>query len=194
MGDEVDFELESFILKIDNLKLLSKVSKTGNVFKINSKLGVGCIITKSGDFADHRPFGSAFWHNGARATWFAKAEDESADTGQSRTVALINRKATLSARRPALAYRFVFGPGSVRIARADPASVASIASALPVWQRIKAAVSSGPLSFAEIAEETGIKEGTIRQTVNRKKNGMFTVIEGSNGLQKVALLETRRAS
>ena len=161
-------------------------------------LGIGTLhaahITKSGDFADQRPFGSAFWHNGARATWFAKAEDESADTGQSRTVALINRKANLSARRPALAYRFVFGPGSVRIARADPASVASIASALPVWQRIKAAVSSGPLSFAEIAEETGIKEGTIRQTVNRKKNGMFTVIEGSNGLQKVALLETRRAS
>ena len=50
VGDEVDFELESFILKIDNLKLLSKVSKTGNIFKINSKLGVGCIITKSGDF------------------------------------------------------------------------------------------------------------------------------------------------
>ena len=50
VGDEVEFELNSFILKIDNLKLLSKVSKTGNVFKINSKLGVGCIVTKSGDF------------------------------------------------------------------------------------------------------------------------------------------------
>lgn len=50
VGEEVDFELQSFILKIDNLKLLSKVSKTGNIFKINSKLGVGCIITKSGDF------------------------------------------------------------------------------------------------------------------------------------------------
>lgn len=161
-------------------------------------LGIGTMhaahITKAGDFADQRPFGSAFWHNGARATWFAKAEDESADTSQSRTVALINRKANLSARRPALAYRFEFGQGSVRITRTDPASVASIASALPVWQRIKAAVSSRPLSFAEIAEETGIKEGTIRQTVNRKKNGMFTVIEGGNGLQKVALLETRRAS
>jgi hypothetical protein len=45
VGDEVEFELNPFILKIDNLKLLSKVSKTGNVFKINSKLGVGCIVT-----------------------------------------------------------------------------------------------------------------------------------------------------
>lgn len=50
IGDEVDFELGSFILKIDNLKLLSKVSKTGNVFKINSKLGVGCIFTRNGEF------------------------------------------------------------------------------------------------------------------------------------------------
>ena len=49
-GDEVDFELNAFILKIDNLKLLSKVSKTDNVFKINSKLGVGCILTRNGEF------------------------------------------------------------------------------------------------------------------------------------------------
>ena len=50
VGESVDFELESFILKIDNLKLLTKVSKTGNIFKINSKLGVGCIVSRNGDF------------------------------------------------------------------------------------------------------------------------------------------------
>lgn len=159
-------------------------------------LGIGTLhaahITKAGDFAEHRPFGSAFWHNGARATWFAKAEDENADTSRSRTVALINRKANLNARRSAMAYRFEFEPGLVRIQRTDPASVESLASALPVWQRIKAAITSGPLSIAEIAEETSIKEDTVRKTVSRK-GGMFTVIEGSNGLKKVALLE-RRAS
>ena len=160
-------------------------------------LGIGTLhaahITKAGDFAEHRPFGSAFWHNGARATWFAKAEDESSDTSRSRTVALINRKANLNARRSAMAYRFEFEPGMVRINRTDPTSVDSIASSLPVWQRIKAAVTSGPLSFAELVEETGLKEDTIRKTVTRKQGGMFTVIEGSNGLKKVALVE-RRAS
>lgn len=50
VGESVDFELESFILKIDNLKLLNKVSKTGNLFKINSKLGVGCIVSRNGGF------------------------------------------------------------------------------------------------------------------------------------------------
>jgi hypothetical protein len=50
VGNEVDFELNPFILKIDNLKLVSKVSKTGNLFKINSKLGVGCIVTGNSEF------------------------------------------------------------------------------------------------------------------------------------------------
>lgn len=160
-------------------------------------LGIGTLhsahVTKAGDMAEHRPFGSAFWHNGARQTIFAKAEDESGNVNHSRTVALINRKSNLGPRRPAAAYRFDFDPGSVRIARADPASVESLADSLPTWQRLKAAVSSGPLSFAELAEETGIREGTIRKTVTRK-DGMFKVIEGSTGVQKVALLETRRAS
>lgn len=49
-GDEVDFELTPFIMKIDNLKLLSKVSKVGNMFKINSKIRVGAITTGRGDF------------------------------------------------------------------------------------------------------------------------------------------------
>src|SRR5262249_36961251 len=32
-------------------------------------------ITKNGDNSDRRPFGSAFWHNSPRATWFAKLAD-----------------------------------------------------------------------------------------------------------------------
>lgn len=51
IGDEVDFELEDpFIIKIDSLKLLSKVSKENNLFKINSKLRVGMIRSEIGDF------------------------------------------------------------------------------------------------------------------------------------------------
>lgn len=50
VGGEVDFDLDSFIIKIDNLKLLSRVSKSNTIFKINSKLGVGCIHSKNGNF------------------------------------------------------------------------------------------------------------------------------------------------
>jgi len=51
VGEEVLFELdEPFILRIDNLKILSKISKDDNVFKINSDIGVGSIVSKFGDF------------------------------------------------------------------------------------------------------------------------------------------------
>jgi len=166
-------------------------------YRATRSLRIGTLhaahITKQGDMAEHRPFGSTFWHNGARSTWLAKAEDEQVETSRSRTVALINRKANLSARRQALAYRFEFEPGSVRIVKTDPASVESLASALPIWQRVKAAISRGPMTFADLVEETGIKEDSIRRTVSRK-GGMFTLIEGGNGTQRVALLETRRIS
>ncbi len=51
IGEEVMFELEDpFILKIDNLKVLSKVSKDDNMFRINSSIGVGSIISRLGNF------------------------------------------------------------------------------------------------------------------------------------------------
>lgn len=166
-------------------------------FRACRSLGIGTMhaahITGSTEMKEHRPFGSIFWHNGARLTWFAKAEDETQDTSHSRTVALINRKANLSARRAALAYRFEFEPNMVRIVKTDPAMVENVASSIPQWQRIKAAVSKHPLTFAEIADETGIKEGSIRKSVERATR-TFKVIEGSNGLKRVALIELRAAS
>lgn len=51
VGEEVMFELnDPLILKIDNLKVLSKISKDNNTFKINSKVGVGSITSKHGNF------------------------------------------------------------------------------------------------------------------------------------------------
>jgi hypothetical protein len=46
IGDEVDFELKPFVMKIDSLKLISKISKKSNVFQINSKTRIGKISTK----------------------------------------------------------------------------------------------------------------------------------------------------
>jgi hypothetical protein len=43
------------------------------------QFGVGSLhlahITKGGDNATEKPFGSSFWHNGARSTWYVKQDD-----------------------------------------------------------------------------------------------------------------------
>ena len=59
------------------------------------QLGIGARliahITKSGDQAEYRPFGSNFWHHSARSTWFTKLAHTSTD-GRLITVGLYNRK------------------------------------------------------------------------------------------------------
>lgn len=42
--DEVDFELSDFILNIDNMKNLSDMSGCELLFKINNKIGLGCVV------------------------------------------------------------------------------------------------------------------------------------------------------
>jgi LPS O-antigen subunit length determinant protein (WzzB/FepE family) len=50
------------------------------------------------------------------------------------------------------------------------------------------------MTYAELAEETGIAEPTIRQTVTRKassENPLFTITKGADGVQRIGLA-TRR--
>ena len=91
-----------------------------------------------------------------------------------------------------MAYRFDFSSGRTAVRRVEAASVQSLAHTLPAWQRIKAALKSGPLTIPELAEEIGAREETTRRTVSRYDR-LFTLIEGSNGPKRVALLK-RRAS
>ena len=142
---------------------------------------------------EHRPFGSVFWHNAVRQTWFAKAEETGASADNSRTVALINRKYSVTAAHAARAFRFEFEPHLTRIVKTDPALVESAVKNIPLSQRIRSVVISGPKTFAEIADALDEKENSIRKSVSRGTR-TFKVVEGFNGAQRVALLELRAAS
>lgn len=49
IGEEVDFELETFILNLENLRSISFASETDILFKINSKIGIGSFELNSDD-------------------------------------------------------------------------------------------------------------------------------------------------
>ena len=63
---------------------------------------------------------------------------------------------------------------------------------LPMWQRMKDALRSGPPTLASLAEELGAKVDTVEKTVKRKSE-MFTRVSGEDGIRRIALVE-RRAS
>jgi hypothetical protein len=49
VGDDVDFEMETFILNLENLRSISFASESDITLKINSKLGIGSFELNSDD-------------------------------------------------------------------------------------------------------------------------------------------------
>lgn len=148
-------------------------------------------ITK-GENGDQRPFGSAFWHNQARATWFAKAEAPAESNTKTRTIGLHNRKVNFGPYLPPVGFQFTFEPDRTQIQRVDLADVETLAEDLPLWQRIKPLVKHRPVPLAELAEELGANIKSIEKAV-RRRSGLFALVPGTDGITRVGLLE-RRAS
>jgi hypothetical protein len=159
------------------------------------QIGVGSLhlahVTKS-ENADQRPFGSAFWHNSARSTWYVKAA-EPGDVADVRHVVAYNRKNNLGALSRAVGFQVTFGD-RWSIAPVNAADVRELADTLPVWQRIQNALKAAnvPLTLLKLAEETGAKQDTIEKEI-RRKSGLFTRVASPDGIQRFALVE-RRAS
>jgi hypothetical protein len=138
---------------------------------------------------DQRPFGSTFWHNGARATWFVKPADVGPD---SLAIGLINRKANIGPLQPTLAFRFGFGDRRITVEPVSAASVEALVDTLPLWARLKEALKTGPKTIAVLASELDAKPDSIEKTLKRKDR-LFTRVPSSDGITRYGLLEGRAA-
>jgi hypothetical protein len=139
------------------------------------------------DTNDQKPFGSTFWHNGFRSTWFAKRSDASPDS-RSVTVGLYNRKANLGPLLPAIGYRVTFGDERTTIAPTDLADVSELAASMPLWQRMVAILRSGSLTMVEIASDLDVKLDSVSKAVRRGDGKVFTRVPGPDGIYRIGLL------
>lgn len=136
-----------------------------------------------GENADQKPFGSAFWHNGARSTWFAQLVSSDRDN---LSLGLFNRKANLGRLQPPLGFTVSFSEERTTFRRADVADNPELAAKLTVRQRMAHLLRGGSMTMQQLAEEIDAKVDTIERTAYRNK-GLFIVMEGG----KVGLLEKR---
>ncbi len=162
----------------------------GRYFQALRSLGpVGSLhvahVSKS-EGADRRPFGSTFWHNGARATWYCKATE---DTGSDRlSIALLNRKANLGPLQHPLGFEITFGEHQTSFRPVDVADVPDLAGQLSIRQRMRHLLRRGGLSVAEIAEELGAPADSVKKAVQRDRGKVFTRLPGADGGHLIGLL------
>jgi hypothetical protein len=158
-------------------------------------LGVGSLhiahITKS-EGGDQKPFGSTFWHNGARTTWYAQRSAESQD-GRIVSVGLFNRKSNIGPQRPAIAFELAFEPDRTLVRRVEAASVDDFAAKIPIAQRMAHLLRGGARTIAEIAAELEAKVDSIEKSAKRNAR-VFTRVVGADGVSRIGLVARRGAA
>ena len=152
-------------------------------------LGIGSLhlahITKSLEHGEDKPFGSAFWSNGARSLWFCKRSDEAEQT-DAVEIALLHKKSNTGKKLSARGVRFSFGQERTLVTPFDVAANAELAAKLPLRQRIRAELTGGALSTEDLAERLGVPANSIRAQVSRHQgSGLIRLVDGRIGLAEV---------
>jgi AAA domain len=183
--------IDSVALACDGAPEEAQVAMT--FFQALARLEVGSVllahVNRQGD--TEKPFGSAFWHNSARATWYVQKVQEAG--GQSLDLALRNRKANDGALATPLGLHFDFAENRTMIARTDGASILESAPDGPLKERIAGAVRSGPLTYAELGQTLQVDPDVVRITAKRYEGDTFTLLPPAPGSRafRVALRATR---
>jgi len=158
----------------------------GRYFRAVRQIGVGSLhvahVSKA-EGADKKPFGSAFWHNGARSTWYAQLADGLADSDVL-NVGLFHRKANLSRLRSAVGFTITFTEDGTTFRRTEVADSPDLAGQLSVRQKMAYLLRKGAMTPESVADEIEADLETVKRTARRYKK-FFTVIDGG----RLALLE-----
>lgn len=166
----------------------------GRYFQAVRQLRVGSLHlahTNRSDRSEEKPFGSVFWHNGARATWFVKRADDGANE-DAIVVGMFNKKANLGRLMPAAGFLITFSHERTLVQRAVLADDPELAERLPLRARIRHAVTAGPQTLVSLAQQLEASVETLERTVRRNKS-LFTRVTGDDGVHRIALVERRPA-
>ena len=116
-------------------------------------VGALCIahVNKSRDErAAQQPFGSVYWHNSARMTWYVKRFQEVG--GETVDIGLFNRKSNSSALSRPLGFRFTFEELRTSIEKSDVRDVPQLAGQVALKERMSHALRQGAMTYTELSE------------------------------------------
>jgi hypothetical protein len=135
-------------------------------------------VTKDSD--DRKPFGSVFWHNMARATWYVKrVQDEGEDMIH---VGMFHRKSNDARLAKPLGLRIAFEgeTGPVAVEREDVRDVPELEKSRPLKQRILERLKQGAMHVEGLAQELDEPPNKIRARLSEMK-GQVQAMENPGG-------------
>ena len=126
------------------------------------------------------PYGSVFWSNLSRNAWQAQKEQEMGE--DSMVVALWHRKTNVGPLLKPVTLKITFSP-SFSVERVAPGEYKTLASKLPLAERMAAALGNGAMSSSALAEAIDANHDSVRRTLNRRDDRFVRVDGGKWGLR-----------
>lgn len=161
---------------------------TNRYFRAIRQTGIGSLhiahVNRS-ETSDQKPFGSIFWHNGARSTWYVKAAEPDPD-GTLR-LGFFNRKSNLGPIRAPASFQVTFGRDRTVFKRAEVADDPELALKMTIRQRMYALLRHGSMAIDAIAEELDANPDTVARTARRCRDAFVLLDGGRVGLKAVGL-------
>jgi len=115
-------------------------------------------------------YGNLFFGALARSIWEVRRDTED-DAAESIEVGLFHRKMNYGRRERPIGFRFHFGAGATLVTQHEPKDIAAAAGMLSLSKRILASLrQNGKMSVAQLAEELGAGQETIRVTLYRLRD------------------------
>lgn len=126
-------------------------------------------------------FGSIFWRNMTRSMWQLQANSEGSIDGRA-PFALHNRKNNNAAReRFPLGMQYMFAPKSIGIETFYVSAGDVLAEGASLGTRILRALNHRSMNTTELADELGVDDGSIRQSIKRLNGAVIQVEGGTPG-------------
>lgn len=154
---------------------------------VPASLGIAHVTKAAADKAPDKPFGSAYWHNSARRSWYVRMSSQVA-SGRA-TVGLYNRKVNDGPRAESFALDFGWADGRVTIAKGDVRDVPELDATRSIPARLRDLLArSGAMELHAIAGELSEKIDSVKQAAYRgKRDGLLVNFPGPDGVYRWAL-------
>lgn len=120
---------------------------------------------------DKKPFGSVFWHNSARSTWFIKASEPALNgngLGHLK-LGIYQRKSNIGRLAPASAYDVTFGSTTI-FRREAIQDIPDLAAGLSIRQRMYHLLKHGSMPIEELAEKLDANPESVKRTSYRYRD------------------------
>lgn len=149
-------------------------------------------ITKA-EGGDQKPFGSAFWHNGARSTWNVKQSEEVRAWDGSMSIGVFQRKANLGMpNTKGVSFRFKFDRDATVIEPTDISQEPGLASHMKLRDQMTAYLEKhGAQTMGQIASGLDQKVDTIKKTLGRSDHFLRVASNQPGEVTRWAVKEKR---